>query len=697
MKKMLLIVALLGIISISSNSQVKRVLLEQHTGAWCGWCVDGTVVMDDILSLLPDQVIGVKIHNGDSMAIPEQAIIGSGLGISSYPTGTIDRKKFGQTVAQDRGSWKNFCTSQAALTPKVDINVAYNINESTRQVMVKIYATMLETVYEPLRFNALVIEDSVSGKGTGWDQSNYLSGRAGYENNPYYKLPSKLIGYQHMKVVRTYIGGSWGVQGSFVSPATQGSVYTHEFSYTLPTSWKIKDIKIIGLIQLEAPSNKEILNCAYGVKGEAKLQMTFSGNVKDVIEPNASFTKEYTLKNITSQPLTFVVNSKKSTRTPAGWKAEITGMKDGAEIMVNPNEEKKISLSLTPDASIGIGDASVKVSVKDDATAFSGNGSITAYSSKIQNIEVVNAGESKYSMAPILNVNGFDSYYALSSVDFNEMGSKFKTKTLIWNTGASEVPSATDINSIMSAIQAKVPVYVCGNQMTSALNGGNALQLFGAEYNGYSTQGFGSSPWRVWLAGVTGDPISGAYGSTVEGNLINYLITLVKINNAQIATPFMTFANAGKRVVYNYQTGKRDTFDINGPDAIMGIKIDNGSQRFALWGICPNVVVNGQIRSNVNANIVRWINYVQTDVDELDEATAEVFPIPANDNVNFRFVEDRFNKIKIFNLMGELIQEINVDNVDSYQLNSSGMNPGTYYGLITGNSKKAVVQFSVIR
>jgi len=46
-----LAVAVIAAMTTGSNGQIKNVLLEQHTGAWCGWCVDGTVVMDGILEL----------------------------------------------------------------------------------------------------------------------------------------------------------------------------------------------------------------------------------------------------------------------------------------------------------------------------------------------------------------------------------------------------------------------------------------------------------------------------------------------------------------------------------------------------------------------------------------------------------------------------------------------------------------------
>jgi hypothetical protein len=36
-------------VNLIAQQPVKRVLLEQYTGAWCGWCVDGSVVMDELI------------------------------------------------------------------------------------------------------------------------------------------------------------------------------------------------------------------------------------------------------------------------------------------------------------------------------------------------------------------------------------------------------------------------------------------------------------------------------------------------------------------------------------------------------------------------------------------------------------------------------------------------------------------------
>jgi len=275
MKKLTLLLISLTIFSFfqfNTEAQVKRVLLEQFTGSWCGWCVDGSYVMNQLLEEYPDQVIGCKIHNGDSMVIAEEAIVKGPLGITGFPMGSIDRRAYGGSIGLSRTSWKAACESFMALPPKADIQLAYSVNEETRQLYATVFCTMLETVNLTLKFNVYVLEDSVSGEGTGWDQSNYLSGREGYEDNPYYNLPSKIVGYQHMKVVRAMLGGSWGA-GDIPNPAQAGEIYTHDFIFDIPEGLKLEHLHFIGFVQVDEANNKEILNSAIGIEGEPEMQV----------------------------------------------------------------------------------------------------------------------------------------------------------------------------------------------------------------------------------------------------------------------------------------------------------------------------------------------------------------------------------------------------------------------------------------
>jgi len=684
-------------IFITANAQVKRVLLEQHTGAWCGWCVDGTVIMDEILTQYPDQVIGVKVHNGDKMVIPEQGIIAQGIGLSSYPSGTVDRKNFGGTIPQNRSNWKSYCESQMAQLAKVDVNVTYNLNESTRQLIVKVYANMIQTVYDPLRFNVIITEDSVSGEGTGWDQSNYLTNRAGYENNPYYNLPSKIVGYQHMKVVRTYLGGAWGVLGSFTKPANQGQVFTHEFTYTIPDEFKLQHLHIIGLVQVDAPANKEVLNCAYGVAGDASIELTSTGENKAVASPGEDFEKEFTLKNISGNTKQFKLSTKISERTPTDWTVVIKGV-TGDNITLAPDATAKLTLSLTPSQTIGIGDATLIVEDIDDPDAFSGQGNITVYSSKISNIEIIAAGEMAYALSPSLNSLGYEDFFPISSADYIEMSSKFNRRNVIWNTGAAEGLSAEDVTEIVNAIRDKVPVFVCGNQSVYGLNSSSALPYFGVTYNGYSTQGYGSAPWRVWFSGVEDDPISGNLGDMLEGNLIKYLITLLKITDSQKASPFLHFKNAGLRVVANGT--QRDTFDISGEDAIFGVKVDDGTTRYVLVSITPFVMIDQAKRNDMLNRIIKWINYETVDVEQEIEVNDifTIYPIPAVDNVTFRFNAESAQRIEIYNNSGVLVDEIRELNAsDSYQYNTLNLSSGVYTAVLYIEGMSTSTKFSIVR
>jgi hypothetical protein len=677
-----IIVLFFVLFSINAHSQEKIVLLEQHTGAWCGWCVDGTVKMDEILNLYPDNVIGVKVHNGDSMVIAEQAVIASALGLTGYPTAAIDRKKFDGAVFQDRSYWKGYVETQLAVTPKVSVAVTYSLNEISRELLIKVYATMISKVTDPLRFNVFITEDSVSGIGTGWDQSNYLSNRAGYEDNPYYTQPSKIVGYQHMKVVRAMLGGAWGIQGSFTSPANAGEVFVQDFAYIVPENFKLEHLKVVGLVQVNGTLNKEVLNCAYGVKGEASIQLTSTGQSSGVKSAGVPMEKLFNLKNIASTEKTFIISLSKSQRTPSDWTVSLAGI-EGNEVTLSAGEEKPITLQLTPSSTIGLGDAIMLIEVKDEPDAFKTKGNLTCISAEIERVEVINSGEDAYSLKTPLASGGYSDFIKLNNTDFNQYKDNFNLRTVVWNTGISEAITQEDAETIASLIDSKIPLFICGYQSVYGLNSAGILGLFGVKYYGYSTQGYGSSPWRVWLSGVDGDFVSGNFGSNTEGNLISYLITLLNITNSATTTPILHFSNAGKRVMSNGST--LDTFDISGEDAIIAVKVDNGDYRCALMTFSPYVIVSSTIRNELITKIVEWVDFELNDVDDaalIEPLTIKTYPNPAQEVVIIE--TNKPTKVSLYNSIGDILMKFDVD--DYYSLDVSSLSSGVY-SIMAASSK----------
>ncbi|MGA2298854.1 MAG: hypothetical protein ABSG15_15010 [FCB group bacterium] len=693
---------------------VKRVLLEQHTGAWCGWCPDGRYIQDQILAMYPNQVIAVELHNGDKMVIPEEGTIAASLGLTVFPSGTVDRKSFGGSYFQDRSVWQGDCEGQMLVSPKADVHLYYSINPQTSEFSGTITSTMLETVNDDLKFNVIVYEDSVSGTGTGWDQVNYLSGQAGYQNNPYYSQPYIMTGFKHMKVARIYLGGAWGTQGNFTNPALEGKTYVNTFTYTLNSAWNLNRLHFVGLVQAYTNS-KEVLNCINGVVG-TPIYPTFElssqqSQTKAAVSSGNAFTKTFSIKNVSNAPVTYEVSVVKSQRTPSDWTAdvslspEVSGKKDGiasttAEVIVSPQQSSSLIFKLTPGQTKGIGDATMTISVKNDASAIQVLRTISAISAEIDKFEVLNAGETQYSVMPMLKTLGYNDYFNISSDDYTAFSPGLtKTKVLIWNCGVNEIPSASDVSSITAAAGQNVGILLMGNQLAYGLSStNNALSNFGIQDIGYSTQGYGAAPYRVWLSGIPGDPISKDVGNSSEGNLINWLIDIFKIINPTTTTSVMHLANDGN--VVSMVGSSYDTTSTKAADEIFAVKCIEPKSLVFLCGITPFEFVNAPIRQKLLDNAIKWVTGV-TDVQDntytLNDgefsmnvspnpviSTANVsFHLSGNQNANINFV--------LYDNLGNQIQAINngVTSPGEYilPLNTSGLNSG-YYRLVTNLNNK---------
>jgi hypothetical protein len=188
------------------------------------------------------------------MVIPQGPDFETGVGVTGYPCMTVDRTILPGEVGIQLDNYASVLEKAPA---ELDVIVPADIfiediqfNAQTRDISVKTRVDVYGEYDKPLRFNAYVVEDSVSGTGNGWDQHNYLNDQAelwqGFPN-PNYQKGDPIIGYQHMHVLRAFIEGNvWGKQNEFPSGSVQaGQSYNHTFLHTLPADQDEKQIKII--------------------------------------------------------------------------------------------------------------------------------------------------------------------------------------------------------------------------------------------------------------------------------------------------------------------------------------------------------------------------------------------------------------------------------------------------------------------
>jgi hypothetical protein len=92
----------------------------------------------------------------------------------------------------------------------------------------------------------MIIEDSLTGIGNGWDQANNYDNTPGH---PYYQAGGYIAGFIHTHVLRDYVeGGCFGVDNVIPHIVNAGSNYQHEFTYTLPTFFDANQISLVAAV-----------------------------------------------------------------------------------------------------------------------------------------------------------------------------------------------------------------------------------------------------------------------------------------------------------------------------------------------------------------------------------------------------------------------------------------------------------------
>ncbi|MBC7426462.1 MAG: Omp28-related outer membrane protein [Bacteroidia bacterium] len=270
------------------NTAEKRVLLEESTGAWCGYCPDGHVAMTNILKNNPN-IIGVVHHNNDGMSNATSDIVNSKYA-QGYPTAFIDRTVF---PGSNRSLWSSNAVSRLSDPTPVTVTITNrNFNPSTRMITFTVNANFVDYYAGDLRLNAFVLEDNVRGADSKnvWTQHNYYSSKyasGGDPNSPLYTYDEWLVGYYHNHVVRNIPSGAFGNTGVIPATVAPSDVYSKTYTYTLPAATKVSyttqyntdltatedyngnwginkpnDIKLVGFVT-EVKGNENIVLNAY--------------------------------------------------------------------------------------------------------------------------------------------------------------------------------------------------------------------------------------------------------------------------------------------------------------------------------------------------------------------------------------------------------------------------------------------------
>jgi len=246
MKNLILYLALFTTFNLSA--QTKKVLFEEFTGTGCGTCPGGHQIMDDLLTAYPN-LIGIGLHTynaSDAMFFPEIDPLYTSYAAGA-PMATADRVYSGTGfVADVSTNWESNVQTRLAESPKVSVSLDVAWNSSTRLISTEISTEIFENLPTgDYRFNFYVVEDSVTGVGVGYDQTNFYNTSVG---SPFFGLGNPIPEYVHMHVARAILPSTWGQSGIISSTPLVGEIFTTTIDYTLPISYDEEQVRLVAFV-----------------------------------------------------------------------------------------------------------------------------------------------------------------------------------------------------------------------------------------------------------------------------------------------------------------------------------------------------------------------------------------------------------------------------------------------------------------
>lgn len=273
----------------------KGVVVEEGTGTWCQWCPRGAVFLDLMAKRYPGHFVGIAVHNNDPMVL---AAYNSGLAISAFPSVKMNR-----AATMDPSEIEAPFQASVVEAPPARLEVGATYDDATRALTVSVGGLFLEDVSSGYKFNAVLIEDDVTGTASNYGQVNAYSGggvgpMGGYELLPQ-TVPANAMVYDH--VGRALLGGFGGAANSIPDGAVegQGLGYTFE-TYTVPATYDIDQIHIVGMLINAAG---QIVNAKAVSLDEAIASGLFVSGTNDVVNNDAISVSPNPFSSVTNVTL----------------------------------------------------------------------------------------------------------------------------------------------------------------------------------------------------------------------------------------------------------------------------------------------------------------------------------------------------------------------------------------------------------
>lgn len=230
-------------VTLTSMAPNRRMVVEEGTGTWCGWCVRGIVGMHDMAAKYPDKFIGIAVHNNDEMQHAAYTSYLVGMGVNGYPGSIINRQQ--GSVDPSFGNLENRIKSMPPYS-ELDIDVEANLAATTYDMVAHV-KPLVDIPVSNYHVIFVVTEDNISGV-----QSNYYSGGGSGVMGGYEKLGSS-VKVDFQDVARAIFPNAEGTGNPALAlPSEMKAGENYDITLSVPASQakvaKVENANVIALL-----------------------------------------------------------------------------------------------------------------------------------------------------------------------------------------------------------------------------------------------------------------------------------------------------------------------------------------------------------------------------------------------------------------------------------------------------------------
>lgn len=224
-------------VKVMSVLPLQRLVVEEGTGTWCGYCPEGIVGMAEMTKKYPDTFIGIAVHKKDEFTASSY----NGLTFSAYPNCYVNRVRNSE-MKPSFVVLESVYKKITAVSPKVGVGVSAQFTDESKT---KIKATAYTTFYSDMKGMSYRISFVLTESGVMAQQANnYAGGKA--EMGGFEKMDS--WAYVSMDHIARMNYSFNGYENSV--PTSVAADETTEFTQVLDVPSDVKNVDNTELIAL---------------------------------------------------------------------------------------------------------------------------------------------------------------------------------------------------------------------------------------------------------------------------------------------------------------------------------------------------------------------------------------------------------------------------------------------------------------